>query len=192
MRWLSKGSCLQRFIKLWDSIVSFLANTQLGEQLRSTKCDVFEQFLCLASISSDVNDENLLFYFEYLENMQRNLVIPFEVNVADVDVSLQETLLELQSGEALRTEFKDTESNIWKANDIATKYPLLWDKAQLYVIAFPSSYLVEAEFSRFFNLLSKVRNRLDIMKRGDLRLSLTWIEPDINKLAEQHQPQRFH
>lgn len=36
VRWLSK-----RFIALWDSIVSFLANTQLGEQLLANKCDVF-------------------------------------------------------------------------------------------------------------------------------------------------------
>ena len=41
VRWLPKGNCLQCFIVLWDSIVSFLANTQLGEHLLATKCDVF-------------------------------------------------------------------------------------------------------------------------------------------------------
>ena len=44
VRWLSKGNCLHRFIKLWDSIVLFLTDTQLGEQLLATKCDVF--YLC--------------------------------------------------------------------------------------------------------------------------------------------------
>lgn len=82
--------------------------------------------------------------------------------------------------------------NIWKINEIATKYPVLWDKAQLFIIAFPSSYLVESGFSRMSHLLSKARNRLDIVKRGDLRLSLTSMEPDINKLAAQHQPQGSH
>lgn len=111
VRWLSKRNCLQRFIALWDSIVSFLANTQLGKQLLATKCDVFylsdifeklnllnkqlqgkdsdllaskgaitaflrklqlyknnirrrafEQFPCLASISSDLQDEDLALY----------------------------------------------------------------------------------------------------------------------------------
>jgi len=257
VRWLSKGNCLQRFIALWDSIVSFLANTQLGEQLLATKCDVFylsdifeklnllnkqlqgkdsdlisskgaitaflrklqlyknnirrrafEQFPCLASISSDLHDEDLALYSEYLENMHEDMqtrfsdllmmdiptwvTIPFEVNVADIDISLQEPLIELQSDEIMRAKFKDGKYNIWKTNDIATKYPLLWDKAQLYVIAFPSSYLVESGFSRVSHLLSKVRNRLDIVKRGDLRLSLTSMEPDIKKLAEQHQPQGSH
>ena len=110
----------------------------------------------LASTSNDVNDEDLVLYSEYLESMQQDMqprfsdllmieipawvTIPFEVNVADVDASLQETLIELQSNEVLYAKFKDKDCNIWRANDIATKiYILFCDKAQLYVIAFPSS-----------------------------------------------------
>ena len=37
VRWLSKGL----YLILWHPIASFLANTQLGEQLLATKCDVF-------------------------------------------------------------------------------------------------------------------------------------------------------
>ena len=118
--------------------------------------------------------------------------IPFKVNVAEIELSLQEPLIELQSDEIMRAKFKDGKYNIWKTNDVATKYPLLWDKAQFYVIAFPTSYLVEAGFSRVSQILSKARNRLDIVKRGDLRLSLTSIEPNIKKLVEKHQPQGSH
>mgnify|MGYP007131729378 CR=1 FL=1 len=96
--------------------------------------------------------------------------IPFEVNVAEIEISLQEPLNEIQSDEIMRAKFKDEKYNIWKTNDVATKYPLLWDKAQFYVIAFPTSYLVEAGFSRLPQILSKARNRPDIVKRGDLRL----------------------
>ena len=53
-------------------------------------------------------------------------------------------------------------------------------------------YLIEAGFSRVPQMLSKARNRLDIMKWGDLRLSLTSIEPNIKKLVEKHQPQGSH
>ena len=257
VRWLSKGNCLQRFIALWDAIVSFLADTQLGAKLLANKCDVFylsdifeklnslnkqlqgkdsdlissksaiaaflrklqlyknnirrrafEQFPCLASVSSDLQDEDLELYCEYLENMHEDMQarfsdllrmdiptwvsIPFEVNVSEIDISLQEPLIELQSDEIMRAKYQDGKYNIWKTNDVATKYPLLWDKAQLYVIAFPTSYLVESGFSRVSQLLSKARNRLDIVKRGDLRLSLTSMEPDIKKLVEQHQPQGSH
>ena len=41
VRWLSKGNCLKHFIALWDSIVSFLADTQLGTKLLANKNDVF-------------------------------------------------------------------------------------------------------------------------------------------------------
>ncbi|KAK2717858.1 hypothetical protein QYM36_006606 [Artemia franciscana] len=63
---------------------------------------------------------------------------------------------------------------------------------KFYVIAFPTSYLVEAGFSRVSQMLSKDRNRLDIVKRSDLRLLLTSIEPNIKKLVEKHQPQGSH
>ena len=41
VRWLSKGNYLKRFIALGDSIVSFLADTQLGAKLLANKFDVF-------------------------------------------------------------------------------------------------------------------------------------------------------
>ncbi|KAK2724169.1 SCAN domain-containing protein 3-like [Artemia franciscana] len=118
--------------------------------------------------------------------------IPFEVNVAEIEISFQEPLIELQSDEIMRAKFKDGKYNIWKTNHVATKYPLLWNKAQFYVIAFPTSYLVEAGFNRVSQILSKARNRFDIVKRGDLRLSLTSLEPNIKKLVEKHQPQGSH
>ena len=172
MRWLSKGNCLKRFIALWDSIVSFFADTQLGAKLLSNKCDVFylsdifekfnslnkqlqennsdlissksaiaaflrklqlyknnirrrafEQFPCLACINSDLQDEDLALYGEYLENIHEDMQtrvgdllgmdipiwvsIPFEVNVAEIDISLQEPLNEIQSDEIMHAKFKD-------------------------------------------------------------------------------------
>ena len=62
----------------------------------------------------------------------------------------------------------------------------------MYIIAFPSTYLVECGFSCVNQLLTKYRNRLDIVKRGDLRLALSNLEPDIKKLASQHQAQGSH
>jgi hypothetical protein len=53
-----------------------------------------------------------------------------------------------------------------------------------------TSYLVGSGFSWVTYLLSKVRNRLDVVKRGDLRVSLTTLQLDIQKLASVHQAQR--
>ena len=49
VRLLSKRNCLQHFFALLDSMVSFLANTELGEQMFAIKChvsnlsDIFEK-----------------------------------------------------------------------------------------------------------------------------------------------------
>ncbi|KAK2711233.1 hypothetical protein QYM36_012422 [Artemia franciscana] len=128
----------------------------------------FEQVPCLACINSDLQDVDLALYGEYLENIHEDMQtrvgdllgmvvpiwvsIPFEDNVAEIDISLQEPLNEIQSDEIMHAKFKDHEVQY---HDVAT-------------------------------------NRLDIMKRGDLRVSLTSIEPNINKLAEKNQPQGSH
>jgi hypothetical protein len=62
----------------------------------------------------------------------------------------------------------------------------------LYFIAVPTSYLVEFGFSWVTYLLTKVRNRLDVVKRSDLGLSLTTLQPDTQKLASVHQAQATH
>ena len=227
-----------------DSILSFLADTQLGAKLLANKNDVFYlsyifeklnslnkqlrgndsnllssksaiaaflrklQFPCLTCVSSDLQDEDLVLYGEYLKNIHEDMQtqfsdllrmdipiwvsIPIEVNVAEIELSLQEPLIELQSDEIMCAISKDDKYNIWKKTVVATKYPLLWDKAQFYAIDFPTFYLVEAGFSRVSQMLSKAHNRLDIVERGDLRLSLTSIEPNIKKLIEKHQPQGSH
>ena len=59
-------------------------------------------------------------------------------------------------------------------------------EVRLLFIAFFSSYVVEKAFSSVINILSKIYN-LDICKGGDLKLYLTDLEPDIEKLASSHQ-----
>ncbi|XP_076324253.1 uncharacterized protein LOC143232565 [Tachypleus tridentatus] len=156
-----------------SAVAAFLRKLKLYKN--NIRRRAFEQFPGLASVAIDLQDEDLALYGEYMENMHEDMQtrfsdllmmviptwvsIPFEVNVADIDISLQEPLIELQSDEIMRAKFKDGKYNVWKTNDVATKYPLLWDKAQLYVIAFPTSYLVESGFSRVSQLLSKARNR---------------------------------
>ncbi|XP_068243860.1 SCAN domain-containing protein 3-like [Palaemon carinicauda] len=170
-----------------SAIVAFLRKQQLYKN--NVRRRAFEQFPCLASVGSDMqirfSDLPMMVIKTWVSN-------PFEVNTADIDISLQEPLIKLQSDEIMRAKFKDGKYNVWKTNDVAIKYPLLWDSAHISVIAFPTSYLVESGFSCVSQLLSKARNRLDIVKRGDLRLSLISMEPDIKKLAEQHQPQGSH
>ena len=66
------------------------------------------------------------------------------------------------------------------------------EKVKILLIAFPTSYLVERGFSAVSQLLGKQRQSLDIVNRGDLRLNLTNIEPDMEKILSQRQIHPSH
>ncbi|XP_052824058.1 uncharacterized protein LOC128247878 [Octopus bimaculoides] len=117
-------------------------------------------------------------------DIPRWVTFSFEVNVAGADICLQENPIELQSDEIFQAGFKDGEHNVWKSNDTATKYPPLWEGAQLYFTAFLLSYLVESGFCHVTSIMSKAINQIDIVETGDLRISLTTLEENIAKLAE--------
>ncbi|KRZ82873.1 hypothetical protein T08_776 [Trichinella sp. T8] len=61
-----------------------------------------------------------------------------------------------------------------------------------FLLAFLSSYLVERGISEATDFLTKKRSRLQIAKRGDLRLFLTNIEPNVDRLVAMHQPHPLH
>lgn len=258
VRWLSKGNCLRRFVSLWNSIVSFLGETELGQKLVNAKSDIFylsdifeklnvlnkelqgndttlfsckeaitafngklklfwlnlgrrelSQFPSLLDISTEVLDDDLAVYVDHLKQLHNDMetrfsdllqmtvpdwfVDPFIVDASKVDVTLQENLIELQHNTTAQARFKHGgHQKLWMNQDVLKKYPLLWNNLKLLLLAFPTSYLVETGFSRVMHLLSKTRNRLDIEKRGDLRLSLTAFKPRIDKLAALHQSQGSH
>uniref|UniRef100_A0A5S6Q2L1 Uncharacterized protein n=1 Tax=Trichuris muris TaxID=70415 RepID=A0A5S6Q2L1_TRIMR len=85
---------------------------------------------------------------------------PFSA-VENAGLQLQEELLELQANEELKSKFKLGYRTFWLQRDISRFYP------RLCVVA---------------DLLTKKRNKLQIVNRGDLTLRLTSIEPNIEKL----------
>ena len=110
---------------------------------------------------------------------------PFVCKPEEQKIELQEDIVELQCDEEAKMVFENSGlCEMWL--HCCVKFPLLWKEAKLFFIAFPSSYLVEKGFSAVNQLLTKTRNRLDIPKRGDLRLFLSNLEPNIPKLAAAH------
>ena len=61
-----------------------------------------------------------------------------------------------------------------------------------FFVAFPTSYLVERAFSAVTAHLDNRKNRLDIVRRGDIQPFLTKLEPDIKKLMKVHQTHPSH
>jgi len=161
----------------------------------------FFHFPNLASIKTA--DDDSLVYFECLGILKQDFVKRYQyllnmvilewvlepsVNVSvEVPVSLQEELIDLSTNEELKFKLQLGYQEFWLQRKISTLYPTLWVEVKKFFIAFPSSYLAERGFSVVTHLLTKKRNRLSIVERGDLRLLMTTMVPDIEKLVLQHQ-----
>jgi hypothetical protein len=98
----------------------------------------------------------------------------------------------IATNEELKFKLKNGYQEFWLQRQIPVLYPVLWAASKKFFIAFPSSYLAERGFSVVGNLLTKKRNTLSIMERGDLRLLMTNIAPNIEKLVPLHQAQPSH
>ena len=133
--------------------------------------------------------------FEDLLNLQipQWIINPYNITaMEEANVVMQEELITISTDEELKQKFNQGYQKFWLQRNIETQYPALWNIAEKYLIAFPSSYLVEKGFSVVTNILTKQRNRLKINERGDLRLQLTNIEPDLARLVESHQVHPSH
>ena len=98
----------------------------------------------------------------------------------------------MQNDESVKTLFNIKGSMAWFFEETKIKYPSTTECARKLLLPFPSSYLAECGFSAITDFLLKKRNRLDITQRGDLRMKLTKLEPNIKSLCNQHQAQGSH
>ncbi|KAF2350822.1 hypothetical protein FHG87_018422 [Trinorchestia longiramus] len=118
------------------------------------------------------------------------LVTPFDMktdnksNESDLEDELVEMRVDLEAKALFE---RKTLTEYWSHVRTATKYPKLKARAEALLLAFPTSYMVEAGFNHADAILTKQRNRLNLENRGDLRLKLTNFKPNINSLAAVHQ-----
>ncbi|KAE9523112.1 hypothetical protein AGLY_016499 [Aphis glycines] len=171
----------------------------------------FSQFPILSDLhkNSKISFDDTQIYCQHLQSLDKDfsqrfddilsleipqwVINPF-VNIESAKLQYQEELIEISTNEMLKASFKNGENltEFWLQSTISQIYPGLWTVVQKLLIPFPSSYLVERGFSAVTNLITKKRNQLDIVKRGDLRLHLTNFEPNVKKLALNHQAQPSH
>ncbi|XP_067126189.1 protein FAM200C-like [Centruroides vittatus] len=186
-------------------IFGFVKNLELSQKHLSNRN--FEQFHWLNKCN--VSDSAILEIVNHLKilitdfkerfadlkemNFPTWMVQPVLVDLADIsNLQYQEELAELQSDESVITLFNIKGAMAWLCDETEAKYPNTTKCARKLLLPFPSSYLAECGFSAVSDLLTKKRNRLDITQRGDLRLKLTKLEPDIKSLCKKHQVHKSH
>ena len=120
------------------------------------------------------------------------VIDPFTEPSTEVPTDLEEELVSLQNDEDLKPKFKTSYQAFWMQTAIPKRYRTLWKDIKLFFIAFPTSYLVERRLSAVARLLTKQRNKPNITERGDLRLLLTNLHPDVDSLIAMHQAHPSH
>lgn len=190
-------------IKTKSILSAFLARVKLMKQ--NIGRGEFSQFPNLSQTSCQEDDVST--YVQHLnalysdfesrfEDILTMVIPPWIINpygdIEETNVIIQEELTELSTNEELKVQFKNGYQQFWLQNNIPVTYPVLWNIARKFLISFPSSYLVERGFSAVTNLLTKKRNRLDIISRGDLRLTLTKLTPNVDNLLLKHQVHPSH
>jgi hypothetical protein len=112
------------------------------------------------------------------------LTQPMLVDISNENL-YQEELSEMQNDDSITNLFNIKGIMAWMCEETNTKYPNITLHARNLLLPFPSSYLVQCGFRKISDLLIKKRNRLDITNRGDLRLKLTKLDPDIKFLCSK-------
>ena len=171
----------------------------------------FKYFSNLRTLKESISDGDLEIYIDHLGKLREDfkirfqdlenmhipswLVTPFDMEIENenIESDLEDELVEMRVDLAAKSLFEHkTLTEYWTNINTASKYPKLRARAQYFLLAFPTSYMVEAGFSHANAILTKQRNRLNLENRGDLRLKLTNFTPNINSLAAAHQVHPSH
>ena len=92
----------------------------------------------------------------------------------------------------LKPKFRISYQSFWLQSKIKVKYPQVGSGKILFYCL--SQLILSRACVQFVVtvLLNNRRNRLDFVRRGDLRLFLTKMEPDIKELMKFHQAHSSH
>ncbi|CAH1989329.1 unnamed protein product [Acanthoscelides obtectus] len=183
-------------IKTKSILSAFLARVKLMKQ--NIGRGEFSQFPNLSQTSCQEDDVSTYVHLNALysdfesrfEDILTMVIPPWIINpygdIEETNVIIQEELTELSTNEELKVQFKNGYQQFRLQNNIPVTYPVLWNIARKFLISFPSPYLVVRGFRAVTNLLTKKRNRLDIISGGDLRLTLTKLTPNVDNLLLKH------
>ena len=154
-------NCLLRLdLNQFPSLKALQENQTDDSCLSDTDLDCYSSHLQALKV-------DLLIRFKDLKELKIPgwVVNLFQADANNADPNLVEELIDLQN------DFEDEVLSqqigyeaFWPKEQV--KYPHLWEKIKLLLLAFPSSFLVEKGCSSVLQLLTKQRNRLQICKRG--------------------------
>ncbi|KRX47860.1 Chromodomain Y-like protein [Trichinella murrelli] len=112
--------------------------------------------------NGEVHDDDIQIYCDHLDVLQKDMqerfqdilkmkilnwvIDPFS-NTDEIEMELEEELINLQTNKEIKLKFKNRYHSFWLQKQISDLYHSLWRMVRKFLLAFPSSYLVERGFS---------------------------------------------
>ncbi|ROJ30521.1 Zinc finger BED domain-containing protein 5 [Anabarilius grahami] len=132
----------------------------------------FAHFPQLAKVSESLTDDLLLVYTDHLTMVKADMEIrfrdllnldvpswvvqPFQADVIECEPAIQEHLVDIQCDDEAQAIFRTSGwCSMWVK--YAQRYPALWQKIRLLILAFPTTYLVEQGFSQVIHMRGRRR-----------------------------------
>ncbi|XP_068200436.1 zinc finger BED domain-containing protein 5-like [Palaemon carinicauda] len=129
--------------------------------------------------------------FEDLEKIQIPdwIVAPFGITTGNAsDYDLQEEVIHMSVDLEARSLYKSNSTrSFWTNVNIVNKYPKLFEKVLPFLLAFPSSCIIDESFIQVNTLQTREGSKMNIEQCGELRLKFTNLTPNINAILKQHQ-----
>ena len=171
-------------IKAKSALSAFLYSRNIGRH-------EFRQFPYLSELEkkTGVKDSHEFRQFPYLSELEK------KTGVKDIDIAnpSRRGTCKFAKWRVSETKVQNLLPSLLDANSDPKTLPNPVERHQVvFFIAFPISYLVKRGFSTVSRLLTKQRNKLTITERGDLKLLLTKLHPDVDSLIAMHQAHPSH
>uniref|UniRef100_A0A3Q3B2L2 DUF4371 domain-containing protein n=1 Tax=Kryptolebias marmoratus TaxID=37003 RepID=A0A3Q3B2L2_KRYMA len=151
------------FDKMNEDTLKLQGNGVTLVQCKAVIHSLISRHNLLLQVSEEVTDDRLQIYVEHLKMVKADLEIrfrdlldldvpvwvvqPFQADVVDCELAIQEHLVDIQCNIEAQATFRTSGwSSMWAK--YASRYPALWEKTKLLLLAFPTTYLVEQGFSQ--------------------------------------------
>ena len=170
-------------------------NNMIGSEILFLFFLLMLKFQLIFSVDADAEISTQELSFPIKENFLELLMLNFSVDAAEISTQelslpIKENFLELRNDRTLRLKFPDiTLDEFWIA--VGKEYRQISEKTLEILLQFCTTYLCEQSFSTLVLIKNDKRSCLKEIDR-ELRVAISNIEPNMQRLSSLRQPQASH
>lgn len=186
--------CVKSFERKIDLWINQLKNFDLTHFQKLSQCEGYDMNKYVTALDK-LKDEFSARYSDFRKNekLLHLFAQPFSFNVSDAPGTMQMELTDLQCNSELKEKYDLGLLEFYSKYVDKDNFPNLRNHALKMMSLFGSTYLCEQLFSQMNYVKNKNRSRLtDIHLNNVLKVSISNIKPDVEKLVKNMQCQTSH